>query len=305
MEPAIQVQESAAQSLEDIQRYALFRDCEWVVVPNGDEYAYALIINTRWSASARLRLLIMRESGQARSPLLLRVKTQVKRMALKAVDGKCNVGVSLLKSSFWEGQERFSVVKDPVHINVHQHDRETLRRRYRMTDAYWFAVVGAVTERKNLPLIIDSILSRSFDVPIGLIVVGKMSPSVADEVNSRRKKLSASGIELRIVDEWLRDEELDGHILAADCVVLAHSNEGSSGIMGKAAALGTRIVASGARSLRSDSREHAEGSAWCALEENDLASAMRAASIAPRPEPRNISSAEAFTDPLLPSDSLD
>ncbi len=127
-----------------------------------------------------------------------------------------------------------------------------LRREWDLDDSrYWFGIIGAIDERKNVSLV----MAAAQGLPpgqVGLLVAGRFS-------DATRESLREFGAELpggvRLVDRVLTDEELDAAVAAVDCVVLAHSNEGPSGLFGKAVRAGTRILGAGAQSLRRDCEE--------------------------------------------------
>ena len=102
-----------------------------------------------------------------------------------------------------------------------------------------------------------------------------------------------------VKDRLLSDLELDAAIRRVDCVVLAHSNEGPSGLFGKAAAAGTRIVAAGAASLRADAGAIPEVAAWSPLDVVGLGAELDLARRKPRPDPIQGLSATDFCTALL------
>jgi hypothetical protein len=102
-----------------------------------------------------------------------------------------------------------------------------------------------------------------------------------------------------VVDRMLEDVELDSAIAAVDCVVLAHSNEGPSGIFGKAVMSGTRLIASGASSLRQDAQAVATHATWTPLSADAIARAMGDAAAADRPAAVPDMGTARFTSALL------
>ena len=111
--------------------------------------------------------------------------------------------------------------------------------------------------------------------------------------------LRAGGITVRLVDRVLTDIELDSAVVAADCLVLAHSNEGPSGLVGKAAAAGTRVLAAGAASLKTAAAALPDTATWCPLTPSTLAQALTTCAGQPRPAPRAGLDTLAFADALL------
>lgn len=78
-------------------------------------------------------------------------------------------------------------------------------------------------------------------------------------------------------------------------MVVAHSNEGPSGILGKAACLGARVVAAGARNLERDVRVLGSAGCWVPLEVSELSRAFAHAMDSPRPASSIAASTEDFT----------
>jgi hypothetical protein len=76
----------------------------------------------------------------------------------------------------------------------------------------------------------------------------------------------SSGAELMIEDGMLSDESLDDAIAMSDCIIVAHTNEGPSGLLGKAAAAGTRVLAAGATTLRKDCMILGDSATWVPLD---------------------------------------
>jgi hypothetical protein len=126
-----------------------------------------------------------------------------------------------------------------------------------------------------------------------------MTQNVRNRLPELEQQLTESGIALVVHDRLLNDLELDSLVCAVDCVVLAHSNEGSSGVMGKAAAVGTRIAAAGAQSLKVDCRAAPQIAAWSSLKGPDLHRLLADSSSLESPTPSISSSARDFASALL------
>lgn len=107
------------------------------------------------------------------------------------------------------------------------------------------------------------------------------------------------GVSIVQADRQLSSAELDSFISIADCVVLAHSNESPSGILGKAAAAQRAILAAGASTLRRDVMQLGDGANWCPLDPVALADLMLGSLVnRPRPYP-SVASAREFSEFLL------
>lgn len=165
-------------------------------------------------------------------------------------------------------------------------------------ETYWFGIVGAVSERKNLPLVVDA-LANLQGGKVGLVIGGQIAPNVRGEIPKLTGRLTLGNVAVVIHDRLLDDVELDSLICAVDCVVLAHSNEGSSGVMGKAVAVGTRIAAAGARSLKVDCGEAPRSAGWSHLTETDLKHLLDRCSRLEAPTPLLGPSSRDFVSALL------
>jgi hypothetical protein len=286
--------------VDSIQRTAIEVSADHVVVPDGDAFAYALATRNLWRAPASVTALAMRGSGQPSSiPGVSAIETLVKHALILVANYQPNVRIVVLRSSTWQGRSMVPVVRDPVTLNPRGEigsclDRATASESRR----YWFGVVGVVGARKNLPLIAAALASLD-RADIGLVVAGQLQPGVREEAEPAMSRLRRKGAEVVVMDRLLEDHEMDQLIGDVDCVVLAHSNEGPSGILGKAVSLGTRIVAAGARSLRRDCRNIRTGAVWTPLGVTHLSDALNRAIVMDRPEPKSVASPEDFAAALL------
>jgi len=149
-------------------------------------------------------------------------------------------------------------------------------------ERYWIGVFGHITPRKNLSLILSSILDQS---DVGLMIAGPIDAEVSEAIAPLLEKFAAGGGRVLHLSGFLTDAEFDSAISAVDCVVVAQSNEGPSGIVAKAAASGRRLVLAGAKSLKRDAQYLGEQATWSPLASVALSQAIRQASSLP--EPRN------------------
>lgn len=269
-----------------------------VVIPDGDSYAYALAVPGAWAGPITVSVLVMRPSGQpSKIPGLAGLKTAVKRSVLFVANSRRTTRIYTLKSATWRGFSILPAVRDPV--TTHR----TVERRSVLPGAvsehrYWFGVVGVVGYRKNLPMVAEA-LSGLDCSKIGLVIAGRVEPGVLQAAHDHLQRVRQAGGMVKIIDRLLGDQELDQLIAEVDCVVLAHSNEGSSGVFGKAAALGTRVVASGAKSLREDCRGIPSGSKWVPLKAGAIRKAMSQATRIGSPSRSVVASPSDFAQSLL------
>lgn len=292
----IEIEDIGVQSIHQV---AADLAVDHVVVPDGDAFAYALAAPQSWSGQATVSVLVMRSTGQHSSiPGISGLMTAVKRVLLLMANCHPNVRIRILKSSSWQGISMPPALRDPVTININGQLGERVIIKEIPGGRYWFGVLGVIGPRKNLPLIAAALASLERS-DVGLVVAGRIQPGVREAAQRSLTRLSDAGGVVKIVDRLLEDDELDQLIDALDCVVLAHSNEGPSGIFGKAVACGTRVVASGAKSLKIDCRTTADGAEWVPLEIEHMRIALSRAIGMEPPTPFSIASAQDFAAGLL------
>lgn len=246
-----------------------------VIVPDGDAIISEIGRSRKWAPHATLTALLMREHGQpSRVPGMALLKTNAKRLLVASANSVRGVHVRVLKSSLWAGKVSPRTLRDPVSLAASGDELRKAAAQWALDSGrYWFGIVGAITQRKNISAVANALIARGGG-PLGLVIAGKFSPEVASQIAVLIDELQEHGVAVRIHDRLLSDLELDSMVAAVDCVVLAHSNEGSSGIMGKAAVLGTRVAAAGARSLQVDCAALPHLAAWAPLSEPELSSLL-------------------------------
>lgn len=284
-----------AYSLETVRVLAEKLQVDHVVIPDGDAFVYELAKGKRWSGRSTVTALAMREKGQPSAIPGMRLLTTLAKHALFLLANlRPRVEIRILKSGPWRGFSMLPVARDPVMLTQHASERIQLPSG----DGFWFGIVGSVGHRKNLPLVAAAIASLKRP-DVGLVVAGQIDAGVLDLAEPHLGRIRDNGGRVEVIDRLLSDSEMDQLIIDLDCVVLAHSNDGPSGILGKAAAAGTRIVAGGASSLRLDCRFLGSGAEWVPLREADLSRALSRATTKPRPEPYGNSSPREFVSGLL------
>jgi glycosyltransferase involved in cell wall biosynthesis len=281
--------------LDAVRQLAEDLHVDHVVVPDGDSFAYELSKGKRWSSRSTVTALAMRERGQPSAIYGIRpLITVVKHALFLLANLRPRVEVRILKSGPWRGCSVLPVSRDPVVLARQDSDRIQLPGGER----FWFGIVGSIGHRKNLPLVAAAIASLNRP-DVGLVVAGQIDAGVVDFAEPHLARIRDNGGQVEIIERLLSDSEMDQLIVDLDCVVLAHSNDGPSGILGKAAAAGTRIVAAGASSLRSDCRSVGSGAEWVPLDQPHLSEALSRATKKPRPEPFRHGSPHAFVSGLL------
>lgn len=154
---------------------------------------------------------------------------------------------SLHRAAGFAGREETSrgwIVKrarDPHYATAHADERDRWRAELDLPpDRPLVGVFGEVSERKNVPLILAAIDAAGLDAD--LVVAGNLTQEVRTWLES------LTGDErgrLHVLDGFLPNEQLDRFVAAVDVVPLALTNNGPSGIMGKAAAAGVPVVTCG------------------------------------------------------------
>lgn len=288
-----------------IEKLSLELGASRTVIPDGDASALQLARRGRWRGRSRLSLLIMRESAQ---PDKFRLRGLIKQLAKRAVMLRVRnipkVDLAVLKSATWSGKSRTKVALDPVVVSCTEEDVLDIRESWKLDGTrYWFAVLGAITERKNVPLLLEC-LSRLAPGTCGLLIAGRIDPAVRDRIQSATEGLTVLETPVLVVDRILSDRELDAAVTATDCLLLAHSNEGPSGLLGKAACAGTRVIAAGAKSLRKDVQSLGPAAEWTQLSAQQISEAMSRATCSAAPFPQTGTNSKSFTDALLPPEAV-
>ena len=269
------------------------------VIPDGDRFGIAMATRRAWRGGP-LSVLIMRgaetDVSASRSA---KIKTAVKRAALRRAGSMPRVRIIRLASATSTQADDCMTARDPVSFSASEADVRSARIELGLSrNRYWFGVLGAITARKNVGLILEA-LGHTSQANFGLLVAGKISADVLATIKSATPGLASRNIEIVTVDRLLTDIEIDSYVSAVDCLVLAHSNEGPSGLLGKAMVSGTRIVASGAISLRRDAATSPASVTWVPLVTADLADALVSASKSPSPGRQSVGSGDEFARRLL------
>lgn len=269
-----------------------------VVVTEGDKALPRLGL-ARLSAPHRLRVIMMRaprvrgawrdarQAGKAVAAALC----QIRGIAVLALCPATPVSAAY-RLGVWPA------VPDPVSTDPGADVfAQNLSKRLAPT-RYWFGVFGHITARKNVPLILDA-LSSLDPASVGLLIAGRVDERISSEIERACAAFEAVGGAVELLGGTLSDAALDGAIVAVGAAVVAHHAEGPSGILGKAAAVGTWVVASGAGSLRSDA-ERLEWGSWSPLDREALAANMALAQAStPRRRPRALAGPGEFAAVLF------
>ena len=131
--------------------------------------------------------------------------------------------------------------RDPEICTAHSRDRVALRAELELpADRKIVGVFGLLSERKNAPLVLDSLKSAGLDAD--LLLAGSIQPEVWEWINGLPPEDRARVI---VQDGFLSNELLDKLVAAVDAAPIALTNNGPSGIMGKASAAGVPVITAG------------------------------------------------------------
>lgn len=133
--------------------------------------------------------------------------------------------------------------RDPAICSAHSRDRAVLRDKLGLpAERRLVGIFGNVGERKNPAMTLDAILAADLDAD--LVLAGGFD----DVVRAWYAALPAD-LQARVVvrDAFLSNDELDSFVASVDAVALIMTNNGPSGIMGKALAAGVPVVTAGSK----------------------------------------------------------
>lgn len=271
------------------------------IVPDGDGVAMAIGRGHRWRGPGILRLLVLRwEAQPTRWSVAERAKEIGKRLLLISAAHRQRVEVFVLRSPLARGPLRLPVALDPVQVNATEDATRRLALEWGLDrDRTWLGVVGAVTARKNVGLVMEA-MERVKARPLGLLVAGGIDDATRASLARYSNALRVAGHEVVVVGRPLADYELDCAIAAVDVLVLAYTYEGPSGILLKANAIGTTVIAAGARTFRQYLAVMGRpADCWCELTVDRLAEAFTAVRPAPGRRFGVHDTSEEFAGPLV------
>ncbi|WP_149361179.1 glycosyltransferase [Lolliginicoccus suaedae] len=295
IEDTIDVVTDPAITVAGILGAAREHRCDRIVVPDADTLLPGFLRHGWRRLPVPATLLVMRPGSQggARST----VASVVKRTIMAVLRKRPGTAIYTLASALRPAGAH--EVSDPAIIDASDTAIADLRALAGLdNDRFWFGVIGAITGRKNVDLVLDA-LAHLDHRRTGLLIAGRISSDIADSLARAITTARESGARVAVVDDFLENEQVDAAVAAVDCVVLAHSNEGSSGILSKATRAGTRVLAAGARSLRDDVAIIGTGARWCPLDVESLRATMAAMLDEPAPPILDSDGARDFRDKLL------
>jgi hypothetical protein len=222
-----------------------------------------------WRGPGELSLLVMRPRSQ-RTGATARAITVVKTLLRTAARAR-GVRVRVLESAV-APRSHGRAVRDPVRFTATEEDVAAFRAAAELDSEHcWVAVVGVIASRKHVPLVASALTGLPYT---GLLLAGRVEASERAAVDRAVARLERAGHPVRRLDRLLSNAEFDAAIAAADVVVVAHGNEGASGVLGKAAAAGTPLVLAGARSLAEDAARLPQLAQWVPLDRDAVRAAV-------------------------------
>ncbi|TNM44127.1 hypothetical protein FHP29_05295 [Nocardioides albidus] len=131
--------------------------------------------------------------------------------------------------------------RDPDLCSAHAADSDALRARHGLPlDRQLVGIFGVLSERRNIPLIWEA-MQRS-GAEADLLLAGAQDPDVRAWVDATAREHPGR---LHCFDDFLPNETIDELVAACDVAPIALTNNGPSGIMGKAIAAGVPVVTAG------------------------------------------------------------
>lgn len=275
------------------------------VVPDGDALAVALASARRWDAPGTLSVLVMREFAQHRRFVVAtKLRSLGKRVVFRRVRRIDHVDAFVLRGAAAARTSGVDYVVDPVDVNVDPAAVDELRVRWKVEqDEFVFAVLGAIDERKNVDMVMRAVLAGveagAFTKRPCVLVAGRFAAGMVERLKPLAAALANHRVRVLCIDAALPANEFDAAVSLADCLVLAYSNDGPSGLLGKAAALGTRVIAAGSPTLRRECAAIGPGAAWAPLSAVSLSRALAGAEAMPAPADRDYAAPTDFAHRLL------
>jgi len=224
-----------------------------LVIPDGDKHLARVVLSPR--ALPRTRLLVMRGHPQPG----IRANFVFAAKLLVVAFGRLRRQLTLLSlEATHHTQERslqalgVRAVLDPVTLRPLTTAREDWKLRMGLAETTEVvAVIGDLSERKSIMEVLQA-WDQSLPSSRVLALVGTPSESARLAFEAHAARHPANYF-LRL--EYVSDEEFDGWIQVADCVLMAYTDEASSGVLLKCAAAGTPVIVAGSRLVRAIARE--------------------------------------------------
>lgn len=132
--------------------------------------------------------------------------------------------------------------RDPEICTAHSRDRVAIRTELGLPlDRRIVGIFGLLSDRKNAPLVLDALKAAGLD-DVDLLLAGSVQPEVHAWLDALPE---ADRNRVIVQDGFLTNELMDKLVAAVDACPIALTNNGPSGIMGKASAAGVPVITAG------------------------------------------------------------
>ncbi len=242
-----------------IELLSVQESADFVIVPHADEVAPGFAVRLGYRGAGRARLLIMRDPRWERpAPMRRRLRNGLKRALLIIASRLSRVDLIWLRQPNYlpVARELFAIdpfIADGTWSDIRS-EGERLRRKLALDhDVFWFGMTGAITDRKNLPIVLEALgvlAGKRLTQRIGFAVVGPIVSPEGHTEASIRAACERIGIECRVDDRLLSNFEMNGVVDVLDAIVMAYSSYSPNSTLGKSWVLGARLVAAGPPSVQ-------------------------------------------------------
>jgi glycosyltransferase involved in cell wall biosynthesis len=188
--------------------------------------------------------------------------------------------------------------RDPEICGSHSRDRAALREELGLPqERRLVGIFGLISERKNAPLVFEALRAGAIDAD--LLLAGVIEPEVRAWIDALPAEEQGR---IHSFPGFLDNTLLDKLIAAVDVAPIALTNNGPSGIMGKALAAGVPVVSAGS-TVRARELLATDGGELAELTPESLAAAIQRVLDRPADAPRRSSvppaTAEEFATVVL------
>ncbi len=264
-----------------------------IVLLDGDSHARSTFFKLRWPSTAPVVALSLRGQVPSWQRDLRRLSKSVARFVIaRRLHHRHNVEVLTLASVTERIEPGGDKVRDPIPASCTPEDVERFRADViaatdPRSERFWIGVLGVLNPRKCIELVTSAIVDAASTGDVAapaVLFAGPVAEETRGEIDDALAALRTAGIPVVVLDGLLDDKTFDAAIGAMDAVVVAYRNDGPSAILGRAARLGTRVVAAGSPTLRRDLETLGIGH-WGSLDAPGIGEALSKTVLLARPEP--------------------
>ncbi len=233
---------NARSRFADIRRLATETSTDWLYVPYGDHLAQLATLPGAWPKStAPVEALLFR--ARFAYPLDRHRDRALAAAALRAVRSTPWRRVFFLDplAAEYLGSQDTQLMPEPVEQRVAIPKTDARAVFCLPNDARLLVLAGAIDERKGALELAQAFASA--DVPDGVVLayLGRVAPSIKPALEA----MAAADDRIIVVDRHLDDDEFWAALCSADALCATYvCHVGSSGIVARAAYLGTPLLSS-------------------------------------------------------------